>query len=153
MDEIMLEKRAPVEGSIHKRTPQRPASVPTDIYISTKSKRSAIVKRVRRLMLKENHKSVVIHGLGAMVIRATSMALAAQEALENQVTLKPTTETIALIDDIIPDDMDKDLETQKRHNSIIHITLEAKDGLAELQRKTGQIIHHPSRNRRSRRWQ
>lgn len=87
------------------------------------------------------------------MIRATSMALAAQEALENQVTLKPTTETIALIDDIIPDDMDKDLETQKRHNSIIHITLEAKDGLAELQRKTGQIIHHPSRNRRSRRWQ
>lgn len=40
-----------------------------------------------------------------MVIRATSMALAAQEALENQVILKPTTETITLIDDIISDDM------------------------------------------------
>lgn len=100
-----------------------------------------------------SHKSIVIHGLGAMVLRATSMALAAQDALENQITLKPTTETISLIDDIIPEDMDKDLETQKRQNSIIHIKLEAKEGLAELQRKTGQIIHHPSRNRRSRRWQ
>lgn len=68
----MLDKRTPIEGiiyipnlhkygcksnsllgSIHKRTPQRPASVPTDIYISNKSKTSAIVKRVRRLMLKE----------------------------------------------------------------------------------------------------
>jgi hypothetical protein len=44
------------------------------------------------------------------------------------------------------------LETQKRESSVIHIKLEAKDGLEELQRKTGQIIHHPSRNRRSRRW-
>ncbi|CEP07978.1 hypothetical protein [Parasitella parasitica] len=149
----MLEKRATIEGSIHKRTPQRPASVPTDIYISNKSKQAAIVKRVRRLMLKENHKSVVIHGLGAMVIRAISMALAAQIALENQIILRPTTETISLIDDIVPDDMEKDLETQRRQNSIIHIKLEAKDGLVELQRKTGQIIHHPSRNRRSRRWQ
>jgi hypothetical protein len=99
-----------------------------------------------------SYKTVTIHGLGAMVIRATSMALAAQEALENQVILKPTTETITLVDDIIPDDMEKDLDIQKRQNSIIHIKLEAKDGLAELQRKTGQIIHHPSRNRRSRRW-
>jgi ribonuclease P/MRP protein subunit RPP20 len=40
-----------------------------------------------------------------MVIRATSMALAAQQALENQVLLKPTTETIKLTDDIIYDDM------------------------------------------------
>jgi hypothetical protein len=72
MDESMLDKRTPTEGiiyifnlykfeykynsslgAIHKRTPQRPASVPTDIYISNKSKTSAIVKRVRRLMLKE----------------------------------------------------------------------------------------------------
>ncbi|KAI9341604.1 hypothetical protein BD770DRAFT_330073, partial [Pilaira anomala] len=92
-------------GSIHKRAPQRPATIPTDIYISSKSKTNAIIRRVTRLMLKENHKSVTIHGLGAMVIRATAMALAAQEALENQVVLKPTTETITLTDDIIPDDM------------------------------------------------
>ncbi|KAI7865754.1 uncharacterized protein EV154DRAFT_572116 [Mucor mucedo] len=52
MKEI-LEKRSPVEGSIHKRAPQRPAAVPTDIYISNKSKTYAIIKRVTRLMLKE----------------------------------------------------------------------------------------------------
>jgi hypothetical protein len=48
-----------------------------------------------------------------MVIRATSMALAAQEALQNQVILKPTTETITLVDDIIPDDM-----VSKKHNDL-----------------------------------
>lgn len=69
----MTEKRTPVQGkrntitlikclltctfyligSIHKRAPQRPATVPTDIYISSKSKSNAIIKRVTRLMLKE----------------------------------------------------------------------------------------------------
>lgn len=52
-----------------------------------------------------SHKEVTIHGLGAMMSRAISMALAVQDVLENQVELKPTTETITLTDDIIPDDM------------------------------------------------
>ncbi|KAI8997817.1 hypothetical protein BDB01DRAFT_846425 [Pilobolus umbonatus] len=145
-------KRSPVEGSIKKRTPQRPATVPTDIYISQKSKQSAIIKRIHRLMVKENRKSVTLHGLGAMVLRATSFALTAQEELNNQVVLIPTTETVGLIDDVIPDDMEKDIETQKRFNSVIHIRLEAKGNLDQLQKKTGRIIHRPSRNRRSRRW-
>jgi hypothetical protein len=37
-------------------------------------------------------------------------------------------------------------------NSIIHIKLEAKEGLANLQKRTGKIIHRPSRNRRNRVW-
>ncbi|KAI9481385.1 MAG: hypothetical protein EXX96DRAFT_538583 [Benjaminiella poitrasii] len=105
MSGIIREKRNPIQGSIHKRVPQRPATVPTDIYISKKSKTQAIIKRVKRLMLKENHKTVTIHGLGAMILRAMSMALEAQLALQDQITLKPTTETITLIDDIIPEDM------------------------------------------------
>ncbi|KAI8981607.1 hypothetical protein BDF20DRAFT_911881 [Mycotypha africana] len=109
-NKVVVEKRKPAEGSIHKRVPQRPATVPTDIYICNKTKTQAIIKRVKRLMLRENHKSITIHGLGAMVIRALSMALAAQEALENQIVLKPTTETVYLVDDIIPDDMDKDIQ-------------------------------------------
>ncbi|KAI7899798.1 uncharacterized protein BX663DRAFT_488801 [Cokeromyces recurvatus] len=105
MSSVIKGKRSPVQGSIHKRVPQRPATVPTDIYISKKSKTQAIIKRVRRLMLKENYKTVTIHGLGAMIIRAMSMALEAQAVLQNQIILKPTTETITLIDDVIPEDM------------------------------------------------
>lgn len=60
-------------------------------------------------------------------------------------------ETIALIDDIIPGDMDKYLEARKRNSSIIRVKVGAKDGLAESQKITGNSIHYPSRNRRSRR--
>ncbi|KAI8331088.1 hypothetical protein EDC96DRAFT_415497, partial [Choanephora cucurbitarum] len=94
-------------GSIHKRVPQRPATVPSDIYVSNKTTTAAIIKRVTRLMLKENQKTVTLHGLGAMILRTSSMALAAQTALEDQVILKPITETITLVDDIIPEDMVK----------------------------------------------
>ena len=52
-----------------------------------------------------SQKTITIHGLGAMVLRATSIALKAQEDLNDQISLKPTTETISLIDDIIPEDM------------------------------------------------
>ncbi|CAO3663926.1 unnamed protein product [Rhizopus stolonifer] len=103
-------------------------------------------------MLKENQRTITIHGLGAMVLRATSIALTAQEELNNQISIKPTTETIALTDDIIPEDTEEDLGTQKRMNSIIHIRLEAKDGLVTLQNRTKKIIHRPSRNRRNRVW-
>ncbi|OBZ83085.1 Ribonuclease P protein subunit p20 [Choanephora cucurbitarum] len=152
---MALEKRSLIEaslGSIHKRVPQRPATVPNDIYVSNKTTTAAIIKRVTRLMLKENQKTVTLHGLGAMILRTSSMALAAQAALEDQVILKPITETITLVDDIIPEDMDQDLFTQKRANSAIHIQIEAKEGLTLLQKKTGKIIHRPSRNRRSRKW-
>ncbi|CEG72648.1 hypothetical protein RMATCC62417_08173 [Rhizopus microsporus] len=152
MAETDYKKRSLIEGSIHKRKPQRPASVPTDIYIASNSKSSAIVNRVKRLMLKENYNTVTIHGLGAMVTRAISIALRAQETLNNQIELKPTTETIALTDDIIPDDMEKDQNTQQRMNSAIRIKLEAKEGLSKLQKRTGKIIHRPSRNRRNRVW-
>ncbi|PHZ07259.1 uncharacterized protein RHIMIDRAFT_242832 [Rhizopus microsporus ATCC 52813] len=152
MAETNYKKRSLIEGSIHKRKPQRPASVPADIYIASNSKSSAIVNRVKRLMLKENHNTVTIHGLGAMVTRAISIALRAQETLNNQIELKPTTETIALTDDIIPNDMEKDQSTQQRMNSAIRIKLEAKEGLSRLQKRTGKIIHRPSRNRRNRVW-
>ncbi|CEI99665.1 hypothetical protein G6F70_009007 [Rhizopus microsporus] len=152
MAETNYKKRSLIEGSIHKRKPQRPASVPTDIYVASNSKSSAIVNRVKRLMLKENHNTVTIHGLGAMVTRAISIALRAQETLNNQIELKPTTETIVLTDDIIPDDMEKDQNTQQRLNSAICIKLEAKEGLSKLQKRTGKIIHRPSRNRRNRVW-
>lgn len=50
----MIEKRAPIQnGSIRKRTPHRPASVPSDIYISHKSIPAVVIKRVRQLMVNE----------------------------------------------------------------------------------------------------
>ncbi|KAL1932578.1 hypothetical protein VTP01DRAFT_8256 [Rhizomucor pusillus] len=90
---------------IHKRTPQRPASRPSDIYISSKSKTNVVVKRVRQLMVNEHYSSVTLHGMGATVSKAISIAQAIQSALHDQVSLKPVTGTVKLIDDVIPENM------------------------------------------------
>ncbi|KAG0176185.1 hypothetical protein DFQ28_007618 [Apophysomyces sp. BC1034] len=85
--------------------------------------------------------------MGAMVCRTIATALAVQEALSGHVDMKTTTNTVSLIDDIIPEDMDKDLETQERLNSAIHIQIIAKTGLVQLQQSSRPMSSHPSRNR------
>ncbi|KAJ8654982.1 hypothetical protein O0I10_009378 [Lichtheimia ornata] len=146
----MIEKRAPIQnGSIRKRTPHRPASVPSDIYISNKSIPAVVIKRVRQLMVNERYHKVTLHGLGASVVRTISIAQRVQGALHNQVDLRPTTTSVTLVDDIIPDDMDKDLDSQKRMSSAIHIDLIAKPGLETLQQRVPPIASKPSRKQRT----
>jgi hypothetical protein len=47
--------------------------------------------------------------MGAMVLKAITIAQRTQVALENQVTLSMTTHTVTLVDDIIPHDMVRNL--------------------------------------------
>ncbi|KAI9489328.1 hypothetical protein BDB00DRAFT_770897, partial [Zychaea mexicana] len=90
---------------IHKRAPQRPATVPSDVYISHKTKTNVIIKRVRQLMVNEKYKQVTLHGMGAQLLKTVQIAQAIQRTLHNQIDLRPTTGTVTLVDDIIPDDM------------------------------------------------
>ncbi|ORZ07565.1 hypothetical protein BCR42DRAFT_425765 [Absidia repens] len=98
-------KRTRLEGSIHKRVPQRAAAAVTDIYVSHKSKIPVIVKRIQHLMVNEKHSTITVHGMGAMLCRAIAIAQKTQTTLENQIELRVTTSTVTLIDDIVPDDM------------------------------------------------
>ncbi|KAI7866506.1 hypothetical protein BDF14DRAFT_1811699 [Spinellus fusiger] len=143
-------KREIIQGTVHKRTPQRPAANVTDIYVSRKSRTAAIVKRIRSLMVNQRHTTVTLHGLGATISHTLSIALAAQVSMAGQVELKPNTDSVVLIDDVVPEDMDKDLETQERVNSAVHIKMIAKPGLTELQRQAGPVQSHPSRSKRRR---
>ncbi|RUS17265.1 hypothetical protein BC937DRAFT_90180 [Endogone sp. FLAS-F59071] len=43
-------KRQRLEGELHKRVPQRPATVPTDIYVSRKSAFGAQLARAKKLL-------------------------------------------------------------------------------------------------------
>ncbi|KAI9317471.1 hypothetical protein BX666DRAFT_1937533 [Dichotomocladium elegans] len=135
-------------GSLRKRCPQRPASVPSDIYISSKSNSTIVVKRVRRLMVNDKYRSVTLHGMGASLGRTITIAQSVQRALHDQVDLRPMTNSVTLVDDVIPDDMDKDIETLTRINSAIHVEIVAKPGLVALQQNVAPIASKPSRNRK-----
>ncbi|CAO3653356.1 unnamed protein product [Cunninghamella echinulata] len=101
-------------------------------------------------MVNEKFGTITLHGMGAVTTHTILIAQCAKKALENQVNIIPTTSTISLIDDIIPEDMDKDIEVQQRYNSAIHIKIIAKEGLEKLQRKADILEQHPSRNQQHR---
>ncbi|CAG8482996.1 6165_t:CDS:2 [Diversispora eburnea] len=114
--------------NIKKRTPLKPAIVPTDIYVSRNSNFKGQLFRAKRLLLEDGHSPIIIiHGLGAAIQKSINLVLTLNDLLQNQIVYKVTTGTVNLVDDIIPDDDDKDLEVQTRNNSSIHIEVSLKD--------------------------
>ncbi|CAJ0649541.1 10151_t:CDS:2 [Entrophospora sp. SA101] len=70
---------------------------------------------------------VTVHGLGAAIEKSINLVLALNDIMQDQIIYKTTTNTVQLIDDIMPDDDDKDLEIQTRCNSSICIQISLKD--------------------------
>ncbi|CAG8436894.1 14071_t:CDS:2 [Funneliformis caledonium] len=106
---------------VRKRKPQRPATVTTDIYVSTRSNFNGQLFRAKKLLMTDGHPSITIHGLGA--------------AIQN---------TVQIVDDIIPDDDDKDIESQTRHNSAVHIQVSLKE---DVKRYVSNKRNFPSAKR------
>lgn len=117
---------------LKKRKPQRPATIPTDIYISRSSNFKGQLQRAKKLLIEDGYPSITIHGLGAMIQKSINLVLALKDLTHNQITYKATTGTVELIDDIIPEDDDKDLEVQTRNNSSIRIQVWLKEGIEKL---------------------
>ncbi|RIA86349.1 hypothetical protein C1645_829398 [Glomus cerebriforme] len=112
---------------IRKRVPQHPATIPTDIYVSRKSNFKGQLFRAKKLLMEDGHPSITIHGLGAAIQKSINLVLALNDLTHNQIIYKTTTSTVQLVDDIIPDDDDKDLESQTRQNSAVHIQVSLKE--------------------------
>ncbi|CAG8478813.1 9061_t:CDS:2 [Acaulospora morrowiae] len=115
------------QKKLKKRIPQRPATIPTDIYVSRKSNFKGQLFRAKKLLLEDGHPSITIHGLGAAILKSINLVLTLGDLMHNQIIYKVTTGTVELVDDIIPEDDDKDLEIQTRNNSSVHIQVSLKD--------------------------
>ncbi|CAG8495764.1 5891_t:CDS:2, partial [Racocetra fulgida] len=68
----------------------------------------------------------------AAIQKSINLVLALKDLTHNQIVYKATTDTVELIDDIIPEDDDKDLEVQTRNNSSIHIQVWLKEGIEKF---------------------
>lgn len=85
-----------------KRTPQRPFSEGSVLYISRQSKQKAVIKRVNELLREKG--GCAIAGLGAAVRTAVRIALAVRRLYASDAGLQvwPTTTTVKLVDDFEP---------------------------------------------------
>ena len=71
---------------------------------------------------------MTLHALGAAITKAVEIALHVQSKSLDKIVFEITTSTERLIDDIIPDDLDLDIEMEERLNSAIHIKLRKAAG-------------------------
>ncbi|PIA15004.1 hypothetical protein COEREDRAFT_18307, partial [Coemansia reversa NRRL 1564] len=109
---------------LKKRKPIRPSTSRADIYVTRERRRfSSHLRRARKLLFERNYPFITIHGLGAAIQHAISLANAVKASLGGQVTMEVSTDTVTLFDDIIPKNDTDDISTQMRQNSAIHIQM------------------------------
>ncbi|KAI8610300.1 hypothetical protein BC830DRAFT_1172823 [Chytriomyces sp. MP71] len=109
---------------IVKRAVQRKATLPTDVYVSRQSSLVALLKRCERLFKSGDDAHFTIHGLGAAVSKAVSVALAFRERHSDVAAVDITTSTVNLVDTVLDDsDEDNDEATNQRKNSAVHIRI------------------------------
>ncbi|KAJ2004047.1 hypothetical protein GGI02_005959 [Coemansia sp. RSA 2322] len=127
------QKRPVIEGAVKKRKPIRPSVARSDIYVTRDPKKfQSQVNRARRLLLDRHYPSIAIHGLGAAIPQAISIASAVKACLSDETTMDVTTDTVNIYDDIVPTDTTKDIATQVRQTSAIHIKMALPDKLKTL---------------------
>ncbi|GAB6026044.1 ribonucleases P/MRP protein subunit pop7 [Chamberlinius hualienensis] len=118
-EKIVLE---PEEYKLRKRLPGKCPCRPVDVYITRKTPFVAQLKRCKKL-LDSGHERIYLHGLGAAVHRAIHLALQLKEHYYGSVDLEVTTDTVNLVDDVIPEQDDLEPKSQSRCNSAVHITV------------------------------
>ena len=108
-----------------KRTPARPPTAPWDVYVSSRSRQGALVKRVLALVDDSPYGYAVVRGMGKALGKAVDVALAAQAAHggKTALALSVTTGTAVLVDDL------PDGTSRERLNSTIAITVFAPSDL------------------------
>eukprot|EP00727_Mastigamoeba_balamuthi_P013758 m51a1_g9004 hypothetical protein (141) ;mRNA; f:118475-118897 len=116
------------EAKRYRRTkiaPERPAGGPNDIWYSRSSNAASMARRARRLL--ENGETVTVHGLGAALAGAATLAVRVRDAFPpGRVAVHTTTSSVALADEVTVKGEEEETipEMCVRINSAIHLRLQ-----------------------------
>lgn len=111
-------------ATLRKRTPLRSSTLVTDIYVTQTSSYKGQLSRAKKLLVEDGHPFIVLHAMGAAIERAIALAMGVSTSCSGQVRCHTETATVDLVDDVIPVDTEKDLDTNSRQNSAVHIRIE-----------------------------
>ena len=111
------------EYRFRKRLPKRMPKRKNDVYVNRKTDFKAQFGRCLKMLEEERQTEIYIHGLGAAVNRAMTLALRLSEHFHGSIGTAVNTSTVELVDDLEPQQDEQEQETQQRNNSAIHIKL------------------------------
>ncbi|KAF9116437.1 ribonucleases P/MRP protein subunit pop7 [Mortierella sp. AM989] len=112
------------EATLRKRAPLRPPTLITDIYVTQTSSYKGQLTRAKKLLIEDGHPFIILHAMGAAIERAINLAMGISNACSGQVRCQTETATVDIVDDVIPVNTERDLETNNRQNSAVHIRVE-----------------------------
>ncbi|TPX40301.1 hypothetical protein SeMB42_g04662 [Synchytrium endobioticum] len=117
--------------NIRRRPPQRTPTLITDIYISKSTNFIAALRRSRKVLNNPKHGYCTIHGLGAMVLKAASIALRIDDEDPGVYERIVTTSSVACFDDVEDlNNEEQDPHVTRRDTSAIHIRITKKRGVS-----------------------
>ena len=111
------------EYTLRKRLPRNMPRRKNDVYITKKTSFEGQFKRCEKLLNELDYQEIVIHGLGAAINRAMTLALKLQGQMSGLVEIAVNTSTVELVDDLEPSNDNVEADTQARNNSAVHIRL------------------------------
>ncbi|XP_077273569.1 ribonuclease P protein subunit p20 [Temnothorax americanus] len=120
--------------ALRKRQPFKFSRSDRDIYVNNKTPFKGQLYKCEKLFDK-GASELVIHGLGAAVCKAASLALRLKEIHHETLDLDIKTSTVDLVDNLeaLTDDVDD--EINNRQNSAIHIRIVRRVPVAVLRSK------------------
>ncbi|KAI1296079.1 ribonucleases P/MRP protein subunit pop7 [Mortierella claussenii] len=136
------------EATLRKRAPLRPPTLPTDIYVTQTSSYKGQLTRAKKLLVDDGQPFIILHAMGPAMERAISLAMGVSAACSNQVRCHTETATVDLVDDVIPTDTERDLDTNTRQNSAVHIRIEMLHPMPGTQREFEKTNRGSRRGRR-----
>ncbi|CAD5125180.1 unnamed protein product [Dimorphilus gyrociliatus] len=115
-----MQTEDPVEFEVRKRLPPRLPRRKIDIYVTKKTNFNCQMAKCGKLF-DEGENEIYIHGLGAAVNRAITLALELIEKSGGTLSQSVETSSVRLTDDIEPLTDEGEHSTRTRTNSAIHI--------------------------------
>ena len=109
------------EYTLRKRLPKRLPTRKNDVYVNRKTEFNAQMARCVRMLDEECQPEIFIHGLGAAVNRALTLALRLKDHYKGSVDIAVNTSSVELIDDLEPEKDNLEPETNSRINSAVHV--------------------------------
>mmetsp|Transcript_8015 Transcript_8015/g.12127 ORF Transcript_8015/g.12127 Transcript_8015/m.12127 type:complete len:136 (-) Transcript_8015:24-431(-) len=113
-----------------------------EVFISRKSNDVILYKKIMKLL--GTNDEVVIHGLGAAIEKAVTIALKIEKRNNGAFSLKISTSSVELTDEIFEKN-EKEIKIENRINSAIHIVITHAQGgrikVTTTKKQAGRMKH------------
>eukprot|EP00401_Gymnodinium_catenatum_P070825 CAMPEP_0117505714 /NCGR_PEP_ID=MMETSP0784-20121206/25527_1 /TAXON_ID=39447 /ORGANISM="" /LENGTH=166 /DNA_ID=CAMNT_0005301149 /DNA_START=93 /DNA_END=590 /DNA_ORIENTATION=- len=105
------------------RRPPPRLTAENHIYVSRRQSLAILNKIARKLLDKQGHMEIFVHGMGAMITKAIHLAQDLLLCYGEELSLEPAVGTVDVVDDLLGNSFDQEDTAELRHVSSLTLRL------------------------------